>query len=116
MVIQNFCQNTRLVATLLPFEKKNSRNQFKMGNNLSKRFSPEDECRTLFQEINSNAIQKSKQYVLSKDQKKNISTLMSLGDIESKEKAGFHLFSTYSTSKDHDGCSKYWSFLPDCDD
>ena len=89
-----------------------------MGNNLSKRFSPEDERRNLFQEINSNAMYTKMQAVrrLTKDQKKNITTLKSLGDIETKEKAGFHLFSSYSTSKHHDGCSKYWSFLPDCDD
>ena len=113
MVFKICIKTHRCVPTI---RKKNPRNQFKMGNNLSKRFSPEDERRNLFQEINSNAIQKRKQYVLTKDQKKNITTLKSLGDIETKEKAGFHLFSSYSTSKHHDGCSKYWSFLPDCDD
>ena len=87
-----------------------------MGNNLSKRFSPEDERLNLFQEINSTSMQKHKQVILTRNQKKNISTLRSLGDLETKEKAGFHQFSCYSTSKDHDGCSKYWSFLPDCDD
>ena len=92
----------------LPFEK-NPRNQFKMGNNFSKRILPNEKAE-LWQEMESTQTRVTKSQ--AKKEKKNLKTLQSLGDLEMNSTANGVTCYKIDRTCSGQGCSKYWSFLP----